>query len=220
MSLKDIQNRVGEERAHLESIAADLRELAGSEGGGAGGNSEAAVAALPLHQHYRIYREYVEHEDGLTNKRLLWNINIQGFLFATYGLSVQKVAELLSHPEPAAAMTAAQKLLDLSGLMALNLTIVVLPIIGILISVVSWIGVWASRNAITNLKGEWDRIYDAAKPKGAPMLPALTGGGAPRSHWAGLWPPLLFPWLFVLTWAAFLFTRQVGPWLLSTFGLT
>jgi hypothetical protein len=34
-------------------------------------------------EHYKLFRDYIEHEDGLVNQRLLWNINIQGFLFAT-----------------------------------------------------------------------------------------------------------------------------------------
>lgn len=43
---------------------------------------------------YRMFRAYVEHEDGLTNQRLSWNFTIQGFLFAAYTLSSNKIADV------------------------------------------------------------------------------------------------------------------------------
>jgi hypothetical protein len=35
-------------------------------------------------------------EDELLNHRITWNLAIQGFLFATYGFSIQKLAEVQS----------------------------------------------------------------------------------------------------------------------------
>lgn len=43
---------------------------------------------------YATYRAYVQHEDDLTNNRLNWNFTIQGFLFAAYSFSLQKIAEV------------------------------------------------------------------------------------------------------------------------------
>src|SRR5437879_8379854 len=42
---------------------------------------------------YRIFRTYVEHEDDLINQRQTWNLTIQGFLFASYAFSLQKLVE-------------------------------------------------------------------------------------------------------------------------------
>jgi hypothetical protein len=35
-------------------------------------------STLTIYQHFRIFREHIEHEDGLVDEGLLWNINIQG----------------------------------------------------------------------------------------------------------------------------------------------
>src|SRR5262249_24622108 len=43
---------------------------------------------------YSAFRDYVKHEDDLTNNRLNWNFTIQGFLFAAYSFSVQKIVEV------------------------------------------------------------------------------------------------------------------------------
>src|SRR5271170_1594006 len=38
---------------------------------------------------YELYREYVRHEDGLVNYRMTWLLTIHGFLYATYGFTMQ-----------------------------------------------------------------------------------------------------------------------------------
>src|SRR5437763_1604980 len=42
---------------------------------------------------YRIFRSYIAHEDDLINQRQTWNLTIQGFLFAAYAFSLQKLVE-------------------------------------------------------------------------------------------------------------------------------
>ena len=44
-------------------------------------------------EHFKIFRDYMQHEDNLINQRVSWNSTIQGFLFATYGLSQQKLPD-------------------------------------------------------------------------------------------------------------------------------
>jgi hypothetical protein len=39
---------------------------------------------------YEVFRGYIKHEDGLIDNRVTWLSQIHGFLYATYGLTLQK----------------------------------------------------------------------------------------------------------------------------------
>jgi hypothetical protein len=187
--LKDAVGRLGEETDALQKTSAELNILAGNGAPVA----SATPSALPIHEHYKIFRDYVEHEDTLVNNRLLWNINIQGFLFATYGLTIQRLAELqASHSQEAAVGT---------GAVAMRCLALFLPVLGTSISYLSWRGVKAAQNAIARLEGEWDAV---PKPPGGPSLPGLTGGGKDANHREGFLAPRYFPWIFVVAWLALL----------------
>lgn len=43
---------------------------------------------------YEIFRSYVRHEDNLINNRMTWMLSIHGFLYASYGLTIQKKMEV------------------------------------------------------------------------------------------------------------------------------
>jgi len=43
---------------------------------------------------YEVFRDYIKHEDNLINNRLTWILTIHGFLYATYGLTMQKKMEI------------------------------------------------------------------------------------------------------------------------------
>jgi hypothetical protein len=43
---------------------------------------------------YGIYRGYIQHEDTLINHRITWMLTIHGFLYATYGFTLQKLLEI------------------------------------------------------------------------------------------------------------------------------
>lgn len=49
---------------------------------------------------YEVFRDYLKHEDALVNNRLTWTLTIQGFLFAAYGLSIQKRLDVLEKLSP------------------------------------------------------------------------------------------------------------------------
>ncbi len=201
--------------------------------------ASASSSKLSYHQHYKIFRDYIEHEDGLIDKRLLWNINIQGFLFATYGFSVQKLAEVQGH-----------RLAELSGAKALYWLIFLLPLLGIGISVYSLKGVDAAQNAIRKLKDDWEaaeKQHTEGEPRilyELPKLPGIIGGGdagtascqantqgiagrppflkkwleslRPRkyphdAHTEGFRAPQMFPKIFITAWVA-LFASYCIPW--------
>jgi hypothetical protein len=147
------------------------------------------------HERYKIFRAYVEHEDVLVNNRLLWNINIQGFLFATYGFSVQKLAEVVSGHE-----------WKVSGIVPLCSLIVMLPIVGFLVSCFSLIGVVAAQDAIRALKEQWEGLVgEEYSPKDLTLLPNLIGGGKGASymkhHEWGFHAPKMIPVICLTVWA-------------------
>jgi hypothetical protein len=43
---------------------------------------------------YKTFREYIRHEDALINNRMTWVFTIHGFLYATYGFTIQKKLEV------------------------------------------------------------------------------------------------------------------------------
>jgi hypothetical protein len=44
---------------------------------------------------YETFRSYIRHEDGLINNRITWMLTIHGFLYASYGFTIQKKLEIL-----------------------------------------------------------------------------------------------------------------------------
>jgi hypothetical protein len=167
---------------------------------------EGIDSNLPLHQHFKIFRDYIEHEDGLIDKRLLWNINIQGFLFATYGFSLQKLAEVEAGSKWHGATP------EMIGAKALYWLIFVLPFLGIFISVYSFKGVRAAQHAIRKLKADWGDAKNQHMGNSLPALPGITGGGYESrpdkddAHKAGFKAPLMFPLIFITVWFALLLT--------------
>jgi hypothetical protein len=39
---------------------------------------------------FKVYRDYIQHEDDLLHQRSSWNLTVQGFLFAAYGVLLQQ----------------------------------------------------------------------------------------------------------------------------------
>jgi len=192
MSSKDVQQHLSEGISHLREATNELNAILGTDRA----EATTGLSTLPIQEHYKIFRDYVEHEDNLINNRLMWNITIQGFLFATYGFAVEKLVE-----SP----------INENRLFALRGLIVVLPLFGIGISLVSFMGVVAAQSAIKNLVTQWNEIHQT----NGQQLPYLIGGGVPdgdksgkeatQAHRRGFWAPLCFPWIFVAAWAALLF---------------
>lgn len=210
MSLQEDRSHLEIARAKFEEAASELNALVGPNGvGGAAGGQTSSP--LPKHVHYKIFRDYIEHEDALIDKRLLWNINIQGFLFATFGFSVQKLAEVQ-----------AKQGSELTGAKSLYVLIFVLPLFGASISYFAWEGVKAAQKAIENLANEWNDEAIKQHQGDNTRLPGITGGGVKPKHGSddvhaqGFKPPQRFPIIFMVTWMV-LFLAYSGFWLLYYF---
>jgi hypothetical protein len=160
--------------------------------------SDGATSTLSSHVHYKIFRDYVQHEDSLINNRALWNINIQGFLFGSYAFTVQKLAEIQAE--------------NGAFPFILPLLIIMIPCVGLAVSTTSWVGIRAAQRSIARLKSDWEteqaQHYQAESRK----LPGLTGGGDERNHRHGFWAPSVFPLVFVAAWVI-LGAVSVGSWL-------
>lgn len=178
-----------------------------------------AHSKLKIHEHFKIFRDYVEHEDGLINNRLTWNTTIQAFLFTVYGFSVQKLADI--HAKPGTQ--------DITEKALFWLTFV-LPVFGGGISYLTYKGVMAAQRAIENLEQQWDEIVKCEYPTENPgLLPKLIGGGSTkvaafhdelhaselkRHHVVVNWgftAPKRFPRFFEVAWAL-LFLYDLIPW--------
>jgi hypothetical protein len=48
----------------------------------------APASTLPAVERYRILRDQLQHEDGLTTQRLSWLMASQAFLFTAYAIAV------------------------------------------------------------------------------------------------------------------------------------
>jgi hypothetical protein len=90
---------------------------------------------LDLKDFYDYTTQQIERENDLINNRLSWMLTFQGFLFAALALVVNK------DTEPAV------------GLIFKN----VLPIIGIAVALLAFLGVLAAYISIDNIKQKWKK---------------------------------------------------------------
>jgi hypothetical protein len=142
-------------------------------------------------EYFKVFREYRMCEQNLLNHWVTWNLAVQGFLFATYGICIQKLAEL----------EAAGKLASPIG-KQFKLLLVVIPLVGVLLSVLILLAVWAAYLVLKELDKIWKRQIKPLQPH--LHLPDPSAGGIRKAFVLGFLPPLLIPSLFGLVWIAIL----------------
>lgn len=160
-----------------------------------------------LYKLYEMFRDYLKHEDDLINNRLNWNFTIQGFLFAAYTFTLQKVSEieaglLLHVPSRNTHLLFNSSTLGLDGLRIATVTV---ALVGLWVSLGVYISVSAARIAIEEIEKQWLALYQeytkAAKPNQyVPSLPGMTGGGSALAHRWGFWAPAALPIGFIAAW--------------------
>jgi hypothetical protein len=141
-------------------------------------------------EYYDIYRKYRLAEQNLLNNRLTWNLTIQGFLFATYGLSSQK---------------------QLSPAAVVHLTYLVefIPWIGLVSSAALLLSVVGAMLVLLELNEKWKKLendneYKNECNKDWRHLPNPAGAGVSPAFWLGLLPPLAIPTLSLISWGGLL----------------
>ena len=135
-------------------------------------------------EHFKIFRDYMQHEDNLINQRVSWNSTIQGFLFATYGLSQQKLPD--PKPGPGA----------LHNLETLVRTI---PWFGFGLSILVFLAVLAATLAHRRLADDWRVRVSPCYPD-KQYLPDIAAGGVKAAGWLGFGAPVLIPIFFAVAW--------------------
>jgi len=155
---------------------------------------------------YKIYRDYVIHEDDLIHQRTTSYVTIQAFTIATFGLSFQKKYEVLSK-----ATTETDSLPSfVAASNELNAIMFFLVLIGISTSYIAWQSIRAASLAIRQLERGWS-CFLKQYPCG--FLPGLTGAGNSKSSNDGekfpIYAPLLGLALWLLTLAVLYFAFDI-----------
>jgi hypothetical protein len=153
--------------------------------------------ALTKLQHFTTFREYRVREHELLNHRITWNLAIQGFLFATYGFSLQKLAEVQANAVGEGA-TIAQAVNQLQGISQLSVLLRTIPWLGMFMSIFVLLAVLGAKLSLEQLGEDWKKIE--FKYPEEPFLPSPAGGGVPMAVRLGFYAPLAIPAIFVAAW--------------------
>jgi hypothetical protein len=179
---------------------------------------------------YQIFREYLQHEDGLANNRLSWMLTIHGFLYASYAFTIQtklQVAQrinfdLLTH-SPGADSEGHAGGYPVSFLIAsiwqVDSVIFLICFVGFFISLVALRSIGAAGKANETILKVFEKQFGVQPAFGAPktvlvanklILPTIAGGGdhqnIPRGFLSARWIPvfLMSGWVFSLLFDAWL----------------
>ena len=179
---------------------------------------------------YQIFREYLQHEDGLANNRLSWMLTIHGFLYASYAFTIQtklQVAQrinsdLLTH-SPGADSAEHASNYPVSFLIAsiwqVNSVIFLICFVGFFISLVALRSIGAAGKANETILKVFEKQFCVQPAFGAPktvlvanklIFPTIAGGGdhqnIPREFSSARWIPvfLMSGWVFSLLFGAWL----------------
>ena len=142
---------------------------------------------------YKVYRSYIEHEDGLINQRTTWFIWLHSFLIATYGVifSAYLSSYNLSAP-PGPPFLFVLRVVGAGLLLTIS-------VVGLFSSKAASASVSASCKAIDLLEIKGTEELRKRLPAGD-WLPALTAGGSPKIHKDGEGLGLRLPKALIGTW--------------------
>lgn len=160
---------------------------------------------------YTAFRNYVQHEDNLTNNRLNWNFTIQGFLFLSWAYCLQKISDLnIAYYNPNKGLSQSAKdglQLTLKQVQAAEKLI---GLMGFFVSLAILVATIAAQRALFAIEKKWhDGVgweYQSKVDKSDTHgrdLPGLFGGGSSLAKWLGL-SPVLIPLFFLAAWVLLL----------------
>ncbi len=143
---------------------------------------------------YELYRQYVTHEDNLTNNRMTWLLTIHGFLYATYGFTLQKKFEIYQKVEDAnkhthnmlssgSTMLSSFKETRVHTMSDFDVTALQIDVflfciagVGICISLIAWIALDAAKKAIMNLRINNNIAFDMREDASADFKRGVIAG--------------------------------------------
>ncbi len=146
---------------------------------------------------YEIYRSYLMHEDDLVHQRTTWSMAIQGFTVAAVGWVFPPMMQALKEMD----FDRGNECKDLIQFFC---------VLGMGVSFISALGIFAAQTAIRRLEGNW-------KKHGAHQsdFPRLTGGGSRLALWMGHSLPLALPIFLMVLWFLLLSYVRETAWVLG-----
>jgi hypothetical protein len=145
---------------------------------------DSAQEQLPVNDFYRYTSQHIEREESLITNRIGWMLTFQGFLLASVAI----------------LSTASS-----GGSMFTHLNFI-LPILGIMVSLLTFIGILGTYFSMFQLQESWEaRLYDPKVEDSTSSYPPFT---TPLASLLGQWLGLGLPLLFVGTWLAMLLLRR------------
>jgi hypothetical protein len=149
-------------------------------------------------EYFNLFRAYRIREHDILNHRLTWSLTIQGFLFVTYGYCVQKLAELQTGENSANEFLVSYNYaVDQLKLMI----IYVIPLVGIVLSIVLCFAVVTNYRVLFRLEREWNEKIKRPEP----YVPNPSGAGISWAHLAVI-PPLFITLILLASWLLLLIT--------------
>jgi hypothetical protein len=164
---------------------------------------------------YETFRNYVRHEDNLINNRLSWILTIHGFLYATYGFTLQKELEVIRGPLAADFHNSPL----CHSLSQAEIFLLCIALVGACISILGWRSIRAAHksassvdfvfrsNAIhtmTTIRNGNDDT-DLQVFLDAYNFPAILGGGNKRIPGSGISAAFVIPWILFVSWLISIF---------------
>jgi hypothetical protein len=149
--------------------------------------------------YWKVYRDYVEHEDELINQRLQRLLIIQGFLFAAFGEVITKFVDAkASNFSFQFAGNWFDCLLGIPSTWLMLTFCIVLAATGGFSAFKVMDALAAASHALDALEEAWAALISCHTIYG---FPGLRGGGAPKAHERGLGHVRFVAGWFLTIWA-------------------
>jgi hypothetical protein len=176
---------------------------------------------------YEVFRGYIKHEDGLIDNRVTWLSQIHGFLYATYGFTLQKKIEIMqqvsSHVDESTSTFMYMSKSHLgSSILELDAFMLFIAVIGIALSYSSGKSIEAATTSINSIAALFyaqgniipyapikTASYNTMEiPETFPIqhgpsqlfLPMIVGGGHSKAHVVGFHAPIRIPTILMWGW--------------------
>jgi hypothetical protein len=169
---------------------------------------------------YELFRSYVRHEDNLINNRLTWILTIHGFLYATYGFTLQKELEVIGALRSPAAPFICYSLFQA------QMFLLCIAVVGLSISFFGWRSIRAAKRAAVSVDAvfrknttiqtneriartetahwidppSWSEDTHIHVISGIYKVPAILGGGHPYSVNVGVSASITIPSILLSSW--------------------
>lgn len=158
---------------------------------------EAPKTCLTVEQHYKIYRDYLEHEDDLLNHRSTWHITAQGFFFTALGVLLQWKPD----------KDTVDSLQFIRGFV-----LWMLPFLGMIVAGAAFSSITAAHAALNRLSDDWDLKIRPSYGLPHPILPELAGAGEKYARRYGKFPAIAIPIVMGVAWALILLALMCIAW--------